>query len=123
MASDPSASVNAELAKLQSDYIGRLPLRLGELLSHWRHYLDHHDNDSISQFYRIAHSMAGTAGVLGIAEVSDLARRIEQRLSARDSLEGVAEEDCSAVGESLDTLKQLIEAGQITATPINLERY
>lgn len=121
MTNSSADNANAELLKLQHDYIQRLPERLAQLRDSWQHYLQHGDADSLSDLHRHAHSMAGTAGVLGVCSVSEQARHIEQLLSTRNSAE-LQPEIFKQLAHALSELEQHIYNDRITASRIQLGR-
>ena len=93
-------AIQAQLEALKVVFLGQLGARLAELETAW-------ESQNWSEVHRLAHKLAGTAGTFGVAEISALARSLEQRLAL--AREGVALSEV-ALEEAHRILGQLREA-------------
>lgn len=93
-------AIQAQLAALKGVFLSQLGARLDELEAAWA-LADY------AEVHRQAHKLAGTAGTFGVAEVSTLARGLEQRLGR--AREGLALTE-GEFQEALGFVRQLREA-------------
>jgi chemotaxis protein histidine kinase CheA len=114
--------INEELRQLQRDYIKKLPGRVTQLVETWTNNLAQPKEKTLQDIYRQAHTIAGTSGVLGIDEVSQAARAIEQVIKERESNDSLSAEEISAAQHSIDILRELSTSSEIKIREINLQR-
>lgn len=114
--------INEELRQLQRDYIKKLPGRVTQLVEAWTRNLAQPKEETLQDIYRQAHTIAGTSGVLGIDEVSQAARAIEQVIKERESNDSLSAEEISAAQHSIDILRELSTSSEIKIREINLQR-
>ncbi|MGB1457309.1 Hpt domain-containing protein [Spongiibacter marinus] len=114
--------INEELRQLQRDYIKKLPGRVTQLVEAWTNNLAQPKEKTLQDIYRQAHTIAGTSGVLGIDEVSQAARAIEQVIKERESNDSLSAEEISAAQHSIDILRELSTSSEIKIREINLQR-
>jgi len=114
--------INEELRQLQRDYIKKLPGRVTQLAEAWTSNLAQPKEETLQDIYRQAHTIAGTSGVLGIDEVSQAARAIEQVIKERESNDSLSAEEISAAQHSIDILRELSTSSEIKIREINLQR-
>ena len=114
--------INEELRQLQRDYIKKLPGRVTQLVEAWTNNLAQPKEKTLQDIYRQAHTIAGTSGVLGIDEVSQAARAIEQVIKERESNDSLSAEEISAAQHSIDILRELSTSSEIKIREITLQR-
>lgn len=114
--------INEELRQLQRDYIKKLPGRVTQLVEAWTNNLAQPKEKTLQDIYRQAHTIAGTSGVLGIDEVSQAARAIEQVIKERESNDSLSAEEIGAAQHSIDILRELSTSSEIKIREINLQR-
>lgn len=114
--------INEELRQLQRDYIKKLPGRVTQLVEAWTRNLAQSKEETLQDIYRQAHTIAGTSGVLGIDEVSQAARAIEQLIKERENDVSLNSEEISAAQHSIDILHKLSTSSEIKIREINLQR-
>ncbi|WP_027873024.1 Hpt domain-containing protein [Spongiibacter marinus] len=114
--------INEELRQLQRDYIKKLPGRVTQLVEAWKRNLAQSEEETLQDIYRQAHTIAGTSGVLGIDEVSQAARAIEQLIKERENDGSLNSEEISAAQHSIDILHKLSTSSEIKIREINLQR-
>lgn len=76
MIESDSSSVQEKLATLNRRYRDGLPMRLAQIEEAARQCLENQVED-IETLHRLLHSLAGSAGVYGMPELGQEARRIE----------------------------------------------
>jgi chemotaxis protein histidine kinase CheA len=114
--------INEELRQLQRDYIKKLPGRVTQLVEAWTRNLAQSEEETLQDIYRQAHTIAGTSGVLGIDEVSQAARAIEQLIKERENNGSLNSEEISTAQHSIDILHKLSTSSEIRIREINLQR-
>ena len=114
--------INEELRQLQRDYIKKLPARVTQLVEAWTSNLAQPKEKTLQDIYRQAHTIAGTSGVLGLDEISQAARAIEQVIKERESNDSLSAEEISAAQHSIDILRELSTSSEIKIREINLQR-
>lgn len=74
---DVDQRVAAQIAALRAEYVAQLSGRVRELVSALDAAAEHSDATQLFQCYRLAHGLAGSAGIYGFGEVSAEARALE----------------------------------------------
>ena len=99
----PETSIQAQLAEIGRRYRQQLPAKLAELRASWRALQAAWNQEGAELLYRAAHSMAGSGGTMGLSQVGDAARAVEQRvkrlLSDPARLHDLAGEITAAIDE------------------------
>lgn len=67
--------------RLRHAYLSALPERVSRIEEDWDHFLDGGGPPALERVHRAVHSMAGTAGTLGLQRLGELAREIEDVIS------------------------------------------
>lgn len=95
----------ATLAALRQEYAAALAQRVGEAREQLRAcQAAPGDPLPLQALHRSLHTMAGTAGTLGLAEVGERARAIEAALEGLLAMEGRSAGDFDAVALALERL-------------------
>ncbi|MBD2858372.1 Hpt domain-containing protein [Spongiibacter sp. KMU-158] len=112
-------TANEKFAALQEEYLAKIDEKFLEISDSWLAYSESQgERESyLEKLYRHLHSMAGTSGILGIDEVSNLARKAENVLIGKKQLDDGEEK---RVIETLAKLNELISQGQIVARTIDI---
>lgn len=96
------------LARLRSDYLGRLPNELASLKSLAESLIGgQQDRDALEAMHYRLHKLAGTGGSFGLNELSSAARVLDQRVERwKDGdLEAVSAADRTQLVEDVDALE------------------
>ncbi|MBI3560709.1 MAG: Hpt domain-containing protein [Gammaproteobacteria bacterium] len=77
--------IQAKIAAVRQSYCEALPQRLARIQTLWQLlHGDSNDQASYDEFYRLIHTMAGSAETFGFPELTQTARRIVQQLKTAD---------------------------------------
>lgn len=111
-----SRYIRKEFKKLQLSYIQKLPNLAAEIASSWKHYLDAPSRDGLEQLERQFHAICGTAAILSIPSISDLAQHLEQRFAGREQPDSLAPHEHLAATAEIGHFIRLATEG-----PINID--
>lgn len=114
--------INEELRQLQREYIGKLPSRMQVLEQAWQAYITQAKPEYLQDIYRRVHAITGTSGVLGIDEVSDAARAIEQAVRDRRQKDSLTSTETKAIQAYIEILSNLARSSEIKVRTIDLGR-
>ena len=109
MPEPPKTDVEAELKRLQDNYIEKLPSLGSEVKASWQQYQQTPDQKWLDTLYRQIHAIAGTSAVLAITGVSDMAQRIEELLCRRSAPDTLSSEEHVSLNTSLKDFFTIIE--------------
>ncbi len=90
-----------KLEALRKDYSTNLPHKVDSIATHWEALSSHWDATKLEDFHREVHSLSGTAGSYGYAQVSEVAHELEQHI--KHLLDGAAPS-----ADAMDAVTQLI---------------
>jgi diguanylate cyclase (GGDEF)-like protein len=110
----PSERLETGLSRLREGFVYRIPDRVADLAAQWRDLLDGQwSHDGARTLHRSVHGLMGTAGSLGLAEVSDAALRLERQLV------GVLDSDRPPTPKRAAEISTLIE--RVAQAPVSAE--
>ncbi|CAA0095310.1 Uncharacterised protein [Zhongshania aliphaticivorans] len=116
-----SDSVDAQLVELQKSYILKLDHKLQHIIDLWLRYKAQDDpSNTLKEFHRAVHSVAGTASILNISEVSRICTTIEENLILLISKNAHHQEIFSTLEPHIDDLKALLISKNFNPAPIKL---
>lgn len=101
----PTDKVGAELRTLQTNYLRKLPILVKDLGQRWMGFLETGNEGLLAELRHHSHSIAGTAGVLGIDEISRLAQALVDDLKPSASELLKQPEQAGKVSQRLDEIK------------------
>ena len=78
-------SLQAQLEALRQNFIAQLPKRLEMLESGLAKWRSGWNQDDLSEFHRMAHTLTGAGATFGYDELSQVARELEQQLVAPEN--------------------------------------
>jgi HPt (histidine-containing phosphotransfer) domain-containing protein len=99
-----STDIQAQLQAIRASYCASLPEKLARIELLWRQLQQDQSNKVIyEEFYRLLHSIAGSAETFGLPELTRAARSIVQQLKHTNDITAL-----TAVSEDLGVLSELI---------------
>jgi DNA-binding response OmpR family regulator/HPt (histidine-containing phosphotransfer) domain-containing protein len=108
--------IHEHLAKLEDNFVSKLPLRVAELAALISSLRNHWDTDVAEELYREAHSLAGSGGTFGLAEISDTARVLQHTVQTFAQQESAPDtQQFSALDQLLVELATAISAPALLA--------
>lgn len=109
----PTDKVSAELRTLQTNYLRKLPMLVNGLQQRWADFLETGNEGLLAELRHHSHSIAGTAGILGIDEISRLAQALCDDLRPRASELLRQPAQAGKVSQRLDEIKTKIASEPI----------
>ena len=103
---------NERLKALHAKYTSQLPDKYTEIMAAWV-TLKHNpeDSEAFDLFYRLVHTLKGTAATFGFTTQSDCCFDIQKiLLNIKNETKNFSDEDNQVIEECLDTLKTNIDA-------------
>lgn len=99
-----STDIQAQLQAIRQSYCASLPEKLARIELLWRQLQQDQTNKIFyEEFYRLLHSIAGSAETFGLPELTRAARTIVQQLRQTKGIGAV-----TAISEDLGVLSELI---------------
>lgn len=92
-------SVRQQIAALRVAYVQHLPGKLQEVRESLDAWVASQDADELFKLYRLAHSLAGSGAIYGLAEVSEKARAMEHFVKP------FAEKKAQAAAADVETMR------------------
>lgn len=98
----------ADLKRISDNYVKHLPEVLNQIESSWQKLSQNlSDKNSYEELLHLVHNLSGSAGVFGCPEIGDVARKLQELLSA-DDLNG----SLFDISAHIDVLKEKIRSLQ-----------
>lgn len=95
------------LERLRRDYILGFPAMMQRIREEWALVLNGKDENAVEHFHRSIHSIAGTAGTLGLKTLGDTAREVEKLLRhLMNASHQPDPQDKRKIRKFLDTMKR-----------------
>lgn len=107
--------VNAEFQRLQASYIGKLPELAKTLECCWENFVKTANSEILEELRHHSHSIAGTAAILGIDQLSSLAHTLCNELKPPASELLNRPEYSEKIDERLTAITQEIANGPVVA--------
>ncbi|MCW8899729.1 MAG: Hpt domain-containing protein [Gammaproteobacteria bacterium] len=109
MNDDKKNQFRERIAALHEKYTKQLPEKYQDIETSWKDYQSDFSNpDYYETFYRLIHTLKGTAATFGFNKQADICFAIQQILTAINEQSVVAEDSVEAIQSHLQQLKNYI---------------
>jgi len=100
----------ANVKNLNEKYRSKLPDRLAEIQSFWSKARENLDDDTVQKnFYRVVHSLAGSAGTFGFAEVGASARLLLNSIKEWQNEKGISNVLIEQIEIRMNEFEQVVQ--------------